>query len=85
MLSFERLVGQRLELGTVDGTLEELNKGLPITGTILTKSNGKLLLEVERVCADGSIWWSIGTGGRAQFSGDVNHDGALELGVALNP
>ena len=85
MLSLESFVGERFELGAVDGTFEKLDEALPVAGAILAESDGELLLEVEGVGADGAMWWSIGAGGRAHFASDVDHDCALLLGATLDP
>ena len=85
VFGLERLVSKRFEFRAVNGSFEELHKGLPVASAILTKSNGELLLEVESVSADGSMWWSIGAGGRAHFTSYVDHGCALLLGATLDP
>lgn len=81
VLGLERLVSERFELGTINGALEELDEGLPVASAILSQCYGKLLFEVERVGADGSMRWGIGAGSRAELSGDVDHDGRACVGV----
>ena len=85
MLGLERLVGKCFKFRTVNGTLEELDEGLPVASAVLAKGDCEFLLEIEGVGADGSMWWCVSAGGRAHFASDIDHGGRASTGCDARP